>query len=82
MRAVSSRSSPRRDAHVKRGAHVEPHGQPMQLGHHRVLETDALELFAACEHLRTDEARDVVDDHPGRRPEDSATCWRMYRATP
>ena len=59
----------RRDAHVKRRAHVEPHRQAVELGHHDVFEARALELLDGPEHFRADEPGDVVDDGPraGRR---------------
>ena len=54
----------RLDAHVEGGAHVEAHGQPVQLGHHHVLEARPLQLLRGPEHFRSDEPGDVVDDRP------------------
>ncbi len=60
----------RRDAHVKRRAHIEAHRQAVQFRHHRVLEAGALELLSIPEHFRPDEAGDIVHDGPsvGRIP--------------
>ena len=46
------------------GAHVEAHRQPVQLGHHDVLEARALQLVRGSEHLGSDEPGDVIDDRP------------------
>src|SRR5262245_18054786 len=58
---------PGRNPHVKRRADVEPHGQPMQLCHHHVFKTRSLQLPGVSEHFGTDEAGNIVDDHPSAR---------------
>ena len=67
MRSVRRRERRGRDAHVECRADVEPHREAVQLRHHHVLETCALELLCVSEHFGPDEARHVVDDHPARR---------------
>ena len=54
----------RLDPHMKRGAHIEAHRQPVQLRHDDVFQTRALQLLAGPEHFRSDEAGDIVDDRP------------------
>ena len=54
----------RRDAHMKCRAHIQTHGQSMELGHEAVFETGTLELRACREHFRANESCDVVDNRP------------------
>ncbi len=49
---------------MERGADIQAHREAMELRHHDVLETRALELLRGSEHLGPDESRDIVDDHP------------------
>ncbi len=53
-----------RHVHVQRRTDVEPDGQPVQLAHRGVLETDAHELLPRAEDLGADEAGHVVHVHP------------------
>ena len=52
-------------AHVQRRADVQADGQAVQLAHDDVLQAAPHQLLAVLEHLRPDEAGDIVDMQPG-----------------